>query len=188
MTAKNLQRELSVRIHRTVQQYAGNKLTRQAAINHARKALSETRVQVNRLASEKVAAVLGREMAPSKTTVDDLNNATAKRMQDFTQILIDHDSKPEATQNRVDLLVHDAVWRDYNQATTDTMASFVGILPVDEIPDYTFEWTTHPEETEKGPCADCDDMNGTEFTAEEVEGVEINEHPNCVCTWELVIY
>lgn len=131
-------------------------------------------------------------MAPSRTVIEKLNNYSVQRIQDFTQILIDMKAKHQAPdywktdaglQSRVSSLAQAATFRDYNVATRQTVGEVVSVLPAEV--EYSFVWTTHPEESTKGPCEACMDMDSIEFTAEEAEGVDINEHPNCHCTWEI---
>ena len=46
-------------------------------------------------------------------------------------------------------------------------------------------WTTHPEDTETGPCVICDGLDGHVYRKGQFLP-PLPAHANCVCEWELI--
>jgi hypothetical protein len=90
---------------------------------------------------------------------------------------------------RLGMLAHNYTWTLMNTGTQNALAILEEPERAAAAEKLKYVWTTHPELSKTGPCPICDDLDGEEFSADEVQTlgyVPGDVHPNCYCTLELV--
>ena len=208
ITQQVLTRQLQNIAHR----YVNRQLTYTEATKQAQTVLHQTLNRVLGLAQQKINQKFQIIQTPPQQIPSHFITQTSQRLGDYQQILTDFATHNDPNtsgywatdpglQNRIDLLAHDAAWRDYNIAIVAmaelefaAIATATGVTPgyptdvstgQTSSLDIIYIWRTHPEESKTGPCEFCESQEGIIYTAEDVAGADMPAHPACCCDWDI---